>query len=389
MQFVIEQEKLNAGLSFVARAVPSRPTHPVLANILLFADQANQTLSLTAFDLSLGIYTRMAASVEVGGRCTLPAKLLSDIISRLPQSTIAVANAIGEQSVTLKASSGEYQIRGMGPEEYPELPQVETGKSVQLSANALLEGLRRTLFATSPDEAKQILTGVHLKIQAGTLEFASTDGHRLAVVQTENIQSTDSLAVAAETTDLEVTIPARALREVERMVSLGSLDQEDALAPMGLRLDESQVIFEFGNQRLNSRKLEGAYPAYNQLIPQEFSSYIDLDRRQLLGALERIAILASQKNDIIKCTIDRDRQMVCFSAEAAEVGNALESLSAQISGDEPEEVAFNVKYLLEGLKVFTTSELQICLNTATSPVILRPLGELKMTYLVMPVQIRS
>ncbi|MGL5083734.1 MAG: DNA polymerase III subunit beta [Microcoleaceae cyanobacterium] len=389
MRFVIEQEKLNAGLSFVSRAIPSRPNHPILANILLVADESKQTLSFTAFDLSLGIHTRIAAEVQVGGTCTLPAKLLSDIVSRLAQGLVTIENAPGEPSITLTASSGQYQIRGMGAEEYPELPQIDAGESVQLSADALLEGLRGTLFATSPDETKQVLTGVHLKIQSDTLEFASTDGHRLAIVQTQNLKGTDSPTLDAADTGLEVTIPARALREVERMVSLGSSSQEDALAPITLRFDESQVIFELGNQRLNSRKLEGAYPAYRQLVPQQFLSRVDLDRRQLIGALERIAVLASQKNDIIKCVIDSDRQIVSLSVEAAEVGNAVESLSAQVSGDEPKELAFNVKYLLEGLKVFNTSELQMSLNTATSPVILNPLGELKMTYLVMPVQIRG
>lgn len=385
MQFVIEQDKLSSNLSWVSRAIPSRPNHPILSNILMDADQENQCLSLTAFDLSLGIRATVAAEVKEGGRITLPAKLLNDIVSRLPGGEITVAEDEGEAIATLTSSSGRYQVRGMGAEEYPELPLIEAGDSIHISADALISGLKGTLFATSPDETKQVLTGVHLKVKNNTLEFASTDGHRLAVVQTENLSESE----ADEIEQFEVTVPARALREVERMVAMRGGEKDDSPVIVTLRFDESQVIFELANQRLITRKLEGAYPAYHQLVPNKFFNQINLDRRGFVGALERIAVLATQKNDIVKCTIDSVNQQISLSVEAADVGNALESLPAQISGDEPKELAFNVKYLLEGLKVFNTSEIQIQLNAATSPVILNPLGGLKMTYLVMPVQLRN
>ncbi|ERT05804.1 DNA polymerase III, beta subunit [Lyngbya aestuarii BL J] len=391
MRFIVEQEKLSSNLSLISRAIPSRPTHPILSNILLEATAETQQLSLTAFDLSLGIYTSMSAEVEVGGRFTLPAKLLNDIVSRLPNSPIALDDDAGESIITLTSSSGRYQVRGMGAEEYPALPLIEDGESISIPADALIEGLKGTLFATSPDETKQVLTGVHLRIQSENLEFASTDGHRLAVVKAESLNGDDGSEniSTSKIEDFEVTIPARALREVERMIAAASPGKEESKLMVKLRFDESQVIFEIGNQRLNSRKLEGSYPAYQQLIPNQFLNQINVDRRNFLGALERIAVLASQKNDIVKCTIDNDQQKISLSVEAADVGNALESLSAQVSGDEPKELAFNVKYLMEGLKVLNTSEIQIQLNAATSPVILNPLGGVKMTYLVMPVQLRN
>ncbi|MCG5057809.1 MAG: DNA polymerase III subunit beta [Limnoraphis sp. WC205] len=391
MRLIVEQEKLSSNLSLISRAIPSRPTHPILSNILLKASSETQQLSLTAFDLSLGIYTCMSAEVEQGGSFTLPAKLLNDIVSRLPNSPIALDDEAGESIITLTSSSGRYQVRGMSAEEYPALPSIEEGEFIQLPADALMEGLKGTLFATSPDETKQVLTGVHLKVSKDLLEFASTDGHRLAVVKAENFNSDDESKGDrdSEIKDFEVTIPARALREVERMMAAYSSGKEESKPMVKLRFDESQVIFEIGNQRLNSRKLEGSYPAYRQLIPNQFLNQINVDRRNFLSALERIAVLASQKNDIVKCSIDNDNQKISLSVEAADVGNALESLSAQISGEEPKELAFNVKYLMEGLKVFNTSEIQIQLNAATSPVILSPLGGLKMTYLVMPVQLRN
>lgn len=392
MKFIVEQDKLSSNLSWVSRAIPSRPNHPILSNILMDVDAENQRLNLTAFDLSLGIRASIPATVEEGGTLTVPAKLFNDIVSRLPGGEITLDDDMGDAIITLTSSSGRYQVRGMGAEEYPELPSIQAGDSVHLAAESLISGLKGTLFATSPDETKQVLTGVHLKVQNNTIEFASTDGHRLAVVQTENLSETET---DEELEEVEVTIPARALREVERMVAMRSVEtshgasKNDSPVVITLRFDESQVIFELGEQRLNTRKLEGAYPAYQTLIPQKFLNQINLDRRSFVGALERIAVLASQKNDIVKCTVDHVNQQISLSVEAADVGNALESLPAQISADKPEELAFNVKYLLEGLKVFNTSEISLQLNAATSPVIVNPLGGIKMTYLVMPVQLRN
>jgi DNA polymerase-3 subunit beta len=390
MKLVCTQNDLNTNLSLVSRAVPSRPTHPVLANVKLEANKKTQQVSLTAFDLSLGIQTSFPAQVEEEGFLTLPAKLLNDIVSRLAEGEITLEDK-GEEGTsegiiaTLTSASGRYKVRGMGAEEFPELPVIENGEAAQLPAAALIDGLRGSLFATSPDETKQVLTGIHLTVKPEYLEFAATDGHRLSVVETTNQSQTDEEPSEAisQTAPLEVTIPARALRELERI--LGMRQSAEAIA---LHLDQGQVVFELADQRLTSRTLEGQYPAYRQLIPQQFERQVTIDRRQLLNALERIAVLADQKNNIVKFTIDSTNQQIALSVEAQDVGSGRESLPAQISGKDL-EIAFNITYLRDGLKALQSSEIQMQMNTGNSPVILTPLGGLKMTYLVMPVQIRA
>ncbi len=404
MKIVCVQSDLNTNLSLVSRAVPSRPTHPILANVLLIADTQTQQVSLTAFDLSLGIRTSFPANVETGGEITLPAKLFNDIVSRLPDGEIMLEDEAGEVPfrATITSASGQYQVRGMGVEEFPELPVLEKGEAIYLPAEALIEGLRGSLFATSADETKQVLSGVHLKVQPVSmpdsdfdcsLEFAATDGHRLAVVQFPSLyegvrgsQPFDGLRVSPAQTpssSLEVTVPAKALRELERMLGMRS-----SAEPLALHFDQGQVVFSFSNQRLTSRILEGQYPAYRQLIPRQFERQIALERRALLSALERIAVLADQKNNIVKFSIDSVNQELALSVEAQDVGSGREAMPAQISG-ESIEVAFNIKYLIDGLKALQSSEIQMQLNNPLSPVILTPLGSFKMTYLIMPVQIRS
>ncbi|MDZ7956638.1 MAG: DNA polymerase III subunit beta [Aulosira sp. DedQUE10] len=385
MKLVCAQSDLSTNLSLVSRAVPSRPTHPVLANVLLQADAQTNQVSLTAFDLSLGIRTSFNAEVWEGGAIALPAKILVDITSRLPEGEItlddesATVTSGGEGLImTLTPKSGHYQVRAMGAEEFPELPVIENSEVLQLTAAALIEGLKGSLFATSGDETKQVLTGVHLTVKQDTLEFAATDGHRLAVVETINERPLES------SSQLEVTVPARALRELQRMLPHSASSEE----PVALYLDQGQVVFAWKNQRLTSRTLEGQYPAYRQLIPRQFERQVTIDRRQFLSTLERIAVLADQKNNIVKVSIDSSNQEITLSCEAQDVGSGRESMPAQISGENI-DIAFNIKYLMEGLKELPSSEIQMHLNQSLTPVIFTPLGGLKMTYLAMPVQLRN
>ncbi|MDZ8030200.1 DNA polymerase III subunit beta [Nostoc sp. DedSLP04] len=387
MKLVCSQSDLSTNLSLVSRAVPSRPTHPVLANVLLQADAQTNQVSLTAFDLSLGIRTSFNAEVWESGAIALPAKLLVDITSRLPEGEITLddesaltgATSGGEGLiVTLTPKSGHYQVRAMGPEEFPELPVIENTEVIHLTTTALIEGLRGSLFATSADETKQVLTGVHLTVKQDTLEFAATDGHRLAVVETSNERPLGG------TSQVEVTVPARALRELQRMLAHSASSDE----PVALYFDRGQVVFAWQNQRLTSRTLEGQYPTYRQLIPRQFERQVTIERRQFISTLERIAVLADQKNNIVKLSIDSAAQEITLSCEAQDVGSGRESMPAQISGENI-EIAFNIKYLMEGLKELPSSEIQMHLNQSLTPVIFTPLGALKMTYLAMPVQLRS
>jgi DNA polymerase-3 subunit beta len=158
--------------------------------------------------------------------------------------------------------------------------------------------------------------------------------------------------------------------------------------PISLNFDPGQIVLELGGFRLTSRTLEGQYPAYSQLVPRSFERQVTVERRQLLSALERIGVLADRKNNIVKFSIDQEKQILSLSVEAADVGSGRESMSAQITG-ESLDIAFNVKYAMESLKNISATEILIKLNSATSPVVLSPLTGVKMTHLIMPVQMRG
>jgi len=384
MKFVCTQHDLNINLALVSRAVSTRPTHPVLANIKIEATADPERIRLTGFDLSLGIQTSFAAQVGEEGTLTLPAKLLNDIVAKLPSGEISLDDEAGENLVTITSASGRYQVRGMSAEEFPELPSIEQGETNQLSAAAFIDGLKGSLIACSQDESKQVLTGVYLKVEPERLEFAATDGHRLGIVEvypTES-QTTQIAADSAQKGSFEVTVPAKALRELEKM--LGAIPEGDRL---GLQLEQGQVVFGWGDRKLTTRTLEGKYPDYRLLIPRQFQRQITVDRKQLLTALERIAVLSDQSN-LVKFSIDSAKQSLELSVESQDRGSGRESLTAQISGSDL-DIAFNIKYLMDGLKTLPTQEITLSLNGPLEPAILTPLGGINMTYLVMPVQLRN
>jgi DNA polymerase-3 subunit beta len=380
MKLVCSQSELSSSLQLVTRAVASRPTHPVLANVLLTADAGTGRLSLTGFDLNLGIQTSLPAAVEASGAITLPARLLGEIVSRLSaDSPITLAAPEGAEQVELTSLSGSYQMRGMPAEDFPDLPLVQSGQPIRLEAESLVKGLRATLFASSGDEAKQLLTGVHLRLDAEGLECAATDGHRLAVLRlAHGLQSSD-----ADREPFAVTVPARSLRELERLLS-GRQSEE----PLALFCDRGQVVFLWADQVLTSRSLDGTYPNYRQLIPESFSRTIQLDRRALIAALERVAVLADQHNNVVKLSTEPGTGQLLIQADAQDVGSGSEALAAEING-EPLQIAFNVRYLLDGLKAMPDDQVVLHCNAATTPAVLRAADDGAFTYLVMPVQIRS
>ena len=385
MKVVCSQSELNSALQLVSRAVATRPTHPVLANVLLTADAGSNRLSLTGFDLSLGIQTSLAASVETSGAITLPARLLGEIVSRLSSDspvTLAVDDS-GEQ-VQLTSLSGSYQMRGMSADDYPDLPMVESGMTLKLQPERLVQALKGTLFASSADEAKQLLTGVHLKFNQRALEAAATDGHRLAVLNVDDALQDEAVTDAVDDEGFAVTLPSRSLREVERLMASWRSDE-----PVSLFCDRGQVVFLAADQMVTSRTLEGTYPNYGQLIPDGFTRTFGMDRRALIAALERIAVLADQHNNVVKFSSQPEDGVVQISADAQDVGSGSESLPSNLEGDAM-QIAFNVRYLLDGLKAMGSDRIVLYCNAPTTPAVLRSEEASEaFTYLVMPVQIRS
>ena len=387
MEIVCQQSDLNIAIQLVNKAVSSRPTHPILSNILFTADEVTNKISLTGFDLNLGIQTSFDANVDKSGAITIPSKILSEIVSKLPsESPVTLKVEEDTENILLKSDRGSFNLKGIASDDYPKLPFVESGTSLDINPAGFLQALKLTMFSSSNDESKQLLTGVNFKFKDQSLESAATDGHRLAVVLTSEGENFSKLEMInnLNTGDdyLSVTIPTRSLREIEKLVNTKL--KEDTIK---LFYDKGQVVFISSNQIITTRTLEGNYPNYAQLIPDNFSKVFKFERNLIINSLERIAVLADQQSSVVKININDDN-FASISADAQDIGNAKELLPVSFNCDQI-EIAFNVRYLLEGLRVISSENILLKCNLPTTPAVLVPDDDSSFTYLVMPVQVRS
>ena len=387
MEITCQQSKLNIAIQLVNKAVASRPTHPILSNILFTADEVTNKISLTGFDLNLGIQTSFDANVDKSGAITIPSKILAEIVAKLPNDSPVILKVEEDsENILLKSDRGSFNLKGIASDDYPNLPFVDSGTSLDLNPSIFLEALRLTMFSSSNDESKQLLTGVNFKFKNQSLESAATDGHRLAVISTsegENFSKLEMMDNSNNSDDyLSVTIPTRSLREIEKLVNTKIKEE-----PIKLFYDKGQVVFISSNQIITTRTLEGSYPNYSQLIPDSFSKIFKFERNSLINSLERIAVLADQQSSVVKININDDK-FASISADAQDIGNAKELLPVSFNGDQI-EIAFNVRYLLEGLRVISSENILLKCNLPTTPAVVVPDDDSSYTYLVMPVQVRS
>lgn len=370
MKVTVNQHDLQANLGMVQKAVSSRPSRPILANVLMKCDAASQTVMLIGFDEMMGIECTFDAAVDTDWNFTLPSKLFGDSVSRLPDEVIDLSINEETSTVTLNYSTGSYQIRGNSAEDYPNIPSINS-VAIEIDASAILKGTNSTLASVSGDETKQVLAGVHVTSNSNSLEFAATTGHHLSILTEDSSSSLGN----------EVTVPGNAIRELNKM--LGAYKDT---APVLCCMDDSQISFEFGGKRIISRLIDGQYPNYRQLVPKSFSNEMTVDAKSFQECIERVAVVAALKNNVIKLEIAEGQATVV--AEAQDVGSSSSTVPIQLNGP-PIDICFDASYLLAGLKQMGTERVKLEMNTPTSPMVMSPVGGAKATFLVMPVQSRK
>jgi DNA polymerase-3 subunit beta len=375
MQLTIDAKDLAAVLGLPNRAVPSRPSNPVLTNLLLKAE--GDTLAVTGSDLgAVTITAKASASIAVQGEILLPAKLLTDMVGRM-QGNLALNWDPETSQATINTLGGSYSLSGQPGEDYPLIERAE-GQQLTLEASTLARALESTLVTASDDESKQILCGIHLQPAADGLEVASTDGHRLSVfpVAQEGVEAFTP-----------VTLPSKGLEALGKHLA-------KAEGMVTITLDNIIATFDLGDLVFTTRLLEGQYPEYRRLIPQAFAVETLINRQAWIEALSRIMVVASQKNSIIRHRWDDQGQLVLEADVEGSSGRELVGCEASdgqgedVLGKAKNPMAFNGDYLLDGLRAFGSEQVILHTNTPTSPATITAPGS-GQVYLVMPVQIRE
>ena len=357
---------LNA-LQLAGRAVSARSTLPSLGGILFSATAEGLTLRATDMEMSVALDVP-EAKVESEGTLLLPGRLLVDVARSLPEGEVTLEQRSQERDVELTAGGARFHLRTLPAEDFPTLPEVD-GESARLPAGPLAETAERVARAASRDEVRPILTGVLVQADGAALTMVATDSYRLAVKHTALEKALPQ--------PFEANVPARALRELARIVS-GSDAVEVEIA-----LSRNQIVFRVDGVALSSRLIEGQFPSWRQLVPETFEHDVRLPREELLEVTRRVSQL-SQRNAPLRFAFAEGELTV--AAETPDIGDASESMPAPYSG-EPMEIAFNPQFLIEGIESVESEELSIHLSSPLRPGLLRPVGSDDFSYLVMPIRL--
>ncbi len=372
MEFLVKKEDLFNGIKIVERATAMKGLQPVLANILI--ETINKTtLKLSATDLDLTVITTIQAQVEKEGKITLPAKTLSEIVTRLSEGLISFSKSTETNTVEIKSKNSKFEIIGISATEFPLIPDVEIKEenSVEIEMKPFTKAIRQAGFSAAGYETNNLLSGVVCDISENTLEMASTDGNRLSRVR-EKIENSNKTS--------NLIIPSKTLQE---FIKMSSFIQEDKIK---IYTDKTKLIIKSEDITMISRIMEGQYPKYNQLIPQDSPKEAIIKIGQLIAAIERVAIMVNEKTSIIKMEFSSNK--LVLKADTPDAGASEEEIDIDYKFEEL-NIAFNYRYLLECLKNMETEEVKIGLNSSLSATILKPNNEDDYICLIMPVQIRG
>ena len=372
MKISVLQENLQKALSAAVRVVDTRPTLPVLANVLLATEDSR--LRISATNLEISVTTWIGAKIEEPGAITLPAKTLQELVNNLSPERVDMTLDTATQTVNVRCGAATSNIKGIDADEFPMVP-VSGEPDLSMDARVFKEMVKHTEFAAAKDESRPILTGIYTEIEGNKLTFAAADGYRLAVRSTEIEQSFDE--------KVSLVIPSRTLAEVARV-----LGDDDDTVKIQLPGERDLVIFKTAHTEVSSQLLEGRFPDFTSIIPRSYSTATTIETADLLRAAKRAEIFARDNANSARINIrppesPGDAGEMLVIGKSAERGDNEGLLQATIEG-EGLEIAFNIKYLIDVLNVVEEERVIIESNGAGNPGVLRPEGREDFVHVIMP-----
>ncbi len=373
MKLACEKKLFEDAVAAAARAINPRSPLPILSHLLIEASPG--LVKLTATDLDVGMSIKVEADVSVAGAVTCPARLMGEIVSKLPPGRVEL-ETLAEGRMLLSCGTSKFELSTLPAEEFPSLPSMDETSSAQLPQDSLKGVIRQVAVAaaSSQDESRAVMTGISLGLEAGTLTLVATDGRRLACAR----KAVQIPLIGEES--LNVVVPARALIELSRLIG--------SEGDVSLSVGKSQAFFRFGAYALHCRLLEGRFPDYTKVVPTNFSKTCRIGREDLISGLRRMLVVAQEKRspNLIRLRFSDDT--LYLSANTPDLGSGDERLPIVYEGEEM-TIGFNGKYLVDGLTVLDSEEVQLDLQEENKSAVLRPLGDTSYDYVVMPVKLRD
>jgi DNA polymerase-3 subunit beta len=363
IKLTCSREELAQKVALVARAVSTRTSVQVLLGVLLRAEAGQ--LHLAATDMELSLRASFEADVEDEGAVVVPGRLLVELARLLPEGEVSIEHRAEEGVVRIECGASSSRLHSYAVEDFPRLPDVDAVQLFTVDRDALLDTVARVSRSASRDESRPVLTGILVRFEAGKLVMAATDSYRLSVKET---------TLEVDAPDFEAIIPARALGELARVAQGADSIQLGVL--------ENQVVFVVDGVTLTTRRIDGQFPNYKQLLPESFEHELALPRAELLEVVRRTSVMA-QRNAPLRLRFAEGELTV--SAQTQDVGESRESLPAPYEGEEL-EIGFNPEFLRDGIESLSADEVTLKLISPLRPAVVEGAAD-DPTYLIMPIRL--
>ena len=367
MEVRIDKDTFLNGVQKVQGIVETKGAMPILSHLLITTEK--DRIGIQATDLEIGAKGYYAANVISSGEVTLNARKLFDILRELPSEEV---HMIREDNhwITLKCGKSKFRLPGMPAQDFPPFPDFSQDSLMQFSSKLLKEMIRKTFFALSPDETRQALNGLLLEKENGKVNMVGTDGHRLAVIQRK-------LEKSAKGDKQSYLIPKKAVAELLKLI-------EDEESSFSFSSKNNHLAFIHGDQVIVSRKIDGKFPNYQQVIPSDNKIQVQVDRDVLQHALKRVALLADEKSKMVRFDIQAGN--ITLAADTTELGAAREEVAVSYSGEEV-SIGLNAKYVLDVLSVIDDEEIVLNLKDQNSSCLITSTGDKEYQSIVMPMRL--
>lgn len=366
MKFSISKTDLLNALTIVSKGRSSRTTLPILSGI--YIGTTGEELVFHATDLEINVKHKIPALIEESGEVVVPGKLFFDVIKSLPEA--AIQCTLKSDTFEISCMNSQFSMSIMNPKDFPSFPDLKCENKIELSSSSIVNMVKKVSKAISRDESHVILTGIYMNIEDEKLTLAATDSYRLA---------TSELNIENHKGNFELVIPGTIFDDVCKLCGKDEIIE--------VEYNDNQIRFNFGNSTLITRKIEGTYPNYKQIIPTEKSITATINTKTIIDAVKRISIMAQEYMQIKLHIIPENQQMI-ISSKVADIGGAEEVLDIKAEGEEI-EIGFNYQYLIDGLVSIDSEELIFEANKPLKPGIIKNVGNDKFLYLSMPVNINN
>ncbi|MFZ5945040.1 MAG: DNA polymerase III subunit beta [Bacillota bacterium] len=367
MKIIATKESLLNGIQTVQKAISTKNTIPILSGISIKA--AENKLFFRATDLEIGIECRVPVQVLEEGEVVLPSRHFSELVRKLPNTKIHITYLPEIIGVNIRYDDAEVDLKGWPGEEFPAIPEVNDKFSFDIDPMILKNMIRQTIFATAIDDSRPIFNGALFEIKDNNFNMVTTDTHRLAL-------KSGKINLSLEN-NINIIIPGKTLSEVHRAIR----EDDDFIRIKG---NENQISFENDETRIISRLIEGKFPNYQQVIPQDFKTFIKIKTKNFQETIERANLFTNEKDgtSIIKIIVNNDIMQVTSKSE---IGKVDEKIPIYCEGENL-EISFNAKYLIDALKVIDSEDLDISLSGSLSPGIIKPGNNSNYLYLILPLR---